>query len=82
MTDPKRPCCRPASAHYWQPLPGNAEFLSCAKCGRLANYQRGGRLGNRGRIRLYNYPEMEASIRRRYETAAPRGESPEFRRQA
>lgn len=63
MSENKRPCCRPAAAHDWQPLPGDGNYLTCTKCGRLAGYQRGGRRGNRGRIKLYNYPEIEQMIR-------------------
>lgn len=60
-----RPICRPASSHDWQPLPGDANFLTCPKCGRLARRQTGGRLCNRGRVQVYNYPEIEDGIRRR-----------------
>jgi hypothetical protein len=61
----KRPCCRPAAAHDWQPLSGRPGFFVCAKCDRLANGQGGGFARNRGRLRLYNYPEMEKMIRER-----------------
>lgn len=63
MSSEKRPCCHPASAHDWQPLPGNGSYMTCAKCGRLASYQLGGRISNRGRIKLYNNPEIEQDIR-------------------
>jgi hypothetical protein len=65
MSQSKRPCCRPASAHQWEPLPGDGNYVTCAKCGRLAGYQRGGRYSARGQIKLYNYPEIEQSIRER-----------------
>lgn len=61
----RRPTCRPKSSHDWQQLPGNAKFAVCTKCDRLATRQTGGRLANRGRIKVFNYPEMEAMIRRR-----------------
>lgn len=73
MTPAKRPCCRPATAHDWQPLPGDANYVTCTRCGRLASYQRGGRLGNRGRVRLYNYPEIEQIIRDRAASYAAKG---------
>lgn len=61
MTPTRRPCCRPSTAHDWQPL--YRDYLSCSKCGRLASRQRGGSLGWRGRVRLYNWPEIEEMIR-------------------
>lgn len=57
--------CRPAETHDWQPLPGDANYVSCTRCGRLDGFQRGGLLGNQGRLRMYNYPEIEAQIRER-----------------
>jgi hypothetical protein len=61
----KRPCCRPAASHAWKPLPGDGNYVTCSKCGRLAGYQRGGLLARRGRLKLFNYPEIEESIRER-----------------
>ncbi len=60
-----RPCCRPAAAHDWQPLAGDANYVTCQHCGRLAGFQRGGFAARRGRIKLYNYPEIEQQIRDR-----------------
>lgn len=60
----RRPCCRPAASHDWQAM-ADANYVTCAKCGRLGSYQRGGRIGNRGRIKLWSYPEMEAYHRER-----------------
>lgn len=61
----RRPCCRPSSAHDWRPLVNDPNHLTCTRCGRLAGFQRGGRLGSRGRLKIFNYPEIEAMIRER-----------------
>ena len=61
----RRPCCRPSSAHAWEELPGDANYATCPRCGRLAYRQRGGRLGSRGQLKLVSCPATEAHVRER-----------------